>query len=231
MVVCIVVYVILLGVFWLDRKKGLFDYFRQKEKRILFWAILIINTIAAVLFLTEMFHMSTEGVLGRNSYGEGSSVESYKVTVEGELEEEPIEVEVQEREYSNSEVQKIFAQMMEELDAVVLGENESCDRVEKNLNLVNQLEGYPVDIRWELDNYEVFDTEGTIQDEQTEPDGTIVEVRGILSYGTAEAVYVTHVMVYPETKEGKEKWIDAIRERIDHIEQATRQDETFSLPK
>ena len=157
-------------------------------------------------------------------------MESYKVTVEGELEEEPFEVEVQEREYSNAEIQKIFAQMMKELDAVVLGENESCDRVEKNLNLVNQLEGYPVDIRWELDNYEVLDTEGAIQDEQTEPDGTMVEVRGILSYGSAEAVYVTHVMVYPETKEGKEKWIDAIRERIDHIEQATRQDETFSLP-
>lgn len=230
MVVCIVVYVILLGVFWMDRKKSLFGCFRQKEKRILFWAIVLSNTIATTLFLTEMFHMSTEGVLGRNSYGEGSSVESYKVTVEGELEEEPFEVEVQEREYSNAEIQKIFAQMMEELDAVILGENESCDRVEQNLNLVNQLEGYPVDIRWELDNYEVFDTEGIIQEEQTKSEGTLVEVRGILSYGSAEAVYVTHVMVYPETKEGKEKWIDAIGERIDDIEQATRQDETFSLP-
>ncbi len=230
MVVCIGIYVLLFIVLWLDKRSKWLKRFRKKEKRILFLAVLVGNVVATVLFGAEILQASLKNDLERNSYGEGSRVESYEVTVEGELKKEPFEIEVQEREYTDTEIQEIFAQIMEELDEVILGENESRDRVEKNLNLVNQLEGYPVDIRWELDNYEVFDTEGAIQTEQTKTEGTLVEVRGILTYGTKEAVYVTHVMVYPETKEGKEKWIDAVWRSVSKVEEGTRREETFSLP-
>ena len=231
MVVCIGIYIFLLVVLWMDKKSKRFKRFPKKEKRILFLSILIGNIAASVLFATEILRLPHQNEVGRNSYGEGSRLESYEVTVEGELEDEPFEIEVQEREYTNAEIQEIFAQMMEELDEVILGENESRDRVEKNLNLVKELEGYPVDIRWELDNYEVFDTEGCIQMEQTKAEGTLVEVRGILTYGPAEAVYVTHVMVYPETKEGKEKWVDAIWQSISKTEKGTRTDDKFLLPE
>lgn len=230
MVVCIGIYVLLFVVLWLDKRSRWLKRFRKKEKQILFLAVLVGNVVASVLFGAEILQASLKNELERNSYGEGSRVESYEVTVEGELKKEPFEIEVQEREYTDTEIQEIFAQMMEELDEVILGENESRDRVEKNLNLVNQLEGYPVDIRWELDNYEVFDTEGAIQTEQTKTEGTLVEVRGILTYGTEEAVYVTHVMVYPETKEGKEKWIDAVWQSVSKAEEGSRQEEIFSLP-
>lgn len=231
MVVCIGIYIFLLVVLWMDKKSKRFKRFPKKEKRILFLSILIGNIAASVLFATEILRLPHQNEVGRNSYGEGSRLEAYEVTVEGELEDEPFEIEVQEREYTNAEIQEIFAQMMEELDEVILGENESRDRVEKNLNLVKELEGYPVDIRWELDNYEVFDTEGCIQMEQTKAEGTLVEVRGILTYGPAEAVYVTHVMVYPETKEGKEKWVDAIWQSISKTEKGTRTDDKFLLPE
>ena len=231
MVVCIGIYIFLLVVLWMDKKSKRFKRFPKKEKRILFLSILIGNIAASVLFATEILRLPHQKEVGRNSYGEGSRLEAYEVTVEGELEDEPFEIEVQEREYTNAEIQEIFAQMMEELDEVILGENESRDRVEKNLNLVKELEGYPVDIRWELDNYEVFDTEGCIQMEQTKAEGTLVEVRGILTYGPAEAVYVTHVMVYPETKEGKEKWVDAIWQSISKTEKGTRTDDKFLLPE
>lgn len=230
MVVCIGIYVLLFVALWLDKGGKWLKRFRKKEKRILFLAVLAANVVATALFGAELLQVSLSKGVERNSYGEGSRVESYEVTVEGELEGETFEIEVQEREYTNAEIQEIFAQMMEELDEVILGENESRDRIEKNLNLVNELEGYPVDIRWELDNYEVFDTEGVIQAEQTKTEGTLVEVRGILTYGAAEAVYVTHVMVYPETKEGKEKWMDAVWQSASKVEEETRQEETFSLP-
>lgn len=230
MIVCIGIYMLLFLVLWLDKRSKWLKRFRKKEKRILFLAILAGNMVATVLFGVEIMQASLKNELERNSYGEGSRVESYEVTVEGELKKEPLEIEVQEREYTDVEIQEIFAQMIEELDEVILGENESRDRVEKNLNLVNQLKEYPVDIRWELDNYEVFDTDGTIQPEQTKTEGTLVEVRGILTYGTEEAIYVTHVMVYSETKEGKEKWMDAVWQSVSKVEEGTRQEETFSLP-
>lgn len=230
MVVCVVIYLLLFIMLWLNRKRGIFNWLRKKEKRTLFLVILASNILATILFAAEMLDMSFAGELTRNSYGEGDRLESYEVTVEGQLEGEPFEIEVQEREYTSTEIQEIFTQMMKELDKVILGENESRDRVEKNLNLVDKLDDYPVDIHWELDNYEILDPEGVINTEKVKAEGTLVEVRGILTYGTEEAVYVTHVMIYPETKTGKERWIDAIWQSVTDVEENTRQEKTFSLP-
>lgn len=227
MVVCVVIYVILF-VLVQKRKRGkLPEWFTTKLLRVLF----VSNTIAVGLFAADFPGTSGENVLTRNTYGGGSKIESYEVTVEGELEDEPLVIEVEEREYDSLQIQENFGRMMEELDSVILGENESCDRVEKDLNLVESLEGYPVNIRWELDDYEVLDADGHILPEQTKPEGTLVEVRGTLSYGSEEAVYVTHVMVYPETKTGTEKWIEKISEIVRQAEEDTRQEETFSLPE
>ena len=231
MVVCVVIYLFLLAAMWVEKRKRWIPGLKEKEKRLLFHTLFISNTLALALFSANLFRELSPKDMRRNSYGEGSHVESYEVTVEGELENEPVEIQVQEREYTSAEIQGIFAEMIEKLDEVILGENENRDRVEKDLNLVEHLEGYPVDIRWEADNYEVLDAEGRIYTENTKEEGTIVELRGTLSYGENEATYVTHVAIYPETKTGKEKWLDVIQKSVADVEEKTRQEETFSLPE
>lgn len=231
MVVCIVIYIFLLILMWIEKRRKLIPGLKEKEKRLLFRTLFVSNTLALVLFTTDLFGNFSPKNMRRNSYGEGSRLESYEVTVQGKLENEPLEIEVQEREYTSAEIQEIFAEMIEKLDKVILGENKSRDRVETDLNLVDRLEDYPVDIRWELDNYEVLDTEGRIYTENTKEEGTIVELRGTLSYGEHETTYVTHVAIYPETKTGKEKWLDAIQKSVADVEEKTRQEESFSLPK
>lgn len=230
MIVCIVVYLLLLAALWVNKKSDLFRMLQAKEKRSLFFIILASNLIATGLFAAEILELPIAGKMTRNSYGEGSKIESYEVTVEGELEAEPFEIEVQEREYTHSEIRDIFEKITEKLDEIILGENESFDRIEKDLNLVREIKGYPVRIQWELDNYEVLDIEGTINQENTKEEGTLVELRGTLVYGTEEAVYVTHVMIYPETKSGKEKWLETVRQSVAKEEEATRKEQGFSLP-
>lgn len=231
MAVCIVIYIVLLAVIWIDKRRKLIPGLKNKEKRILFRTLFISNTFALILFATDLLGELSPKDMRRNSYGEGSRVESYEVTVEGKLENEPLEIEVQEREYTSAEIQGIFTEMIEKLDKVILGENKSRDRVETDLNLVDELEGYPIDIKWEMDNYEVLDTEGRIYTDNTKEEGTIVELRGTLSYGEYETTYVTHVAIYPKTKTGKEKWLDAIQKSVANVEEKTRQEEGFSLPK
>lgn len=231
MVVCIVIYIFLLAVLWIEKKRKMIPGLREREKRLIFSTLFVSTTLALVFFALELFGELSPEDMRRNSYGEGKRVESYEVTVGGKLENEPLEIQVQEREYTSTEIQGIFTEMIEKLDKVILGENESRDRVETDLNLVDHLEGYPVDIRWELDNYEVMDTEGKIYTENTKEEGTIVELRGTLSYGENEATYVTHVAIYPKTKKGKEKWLDAIKKSVTDVEEKTRQEESFSLPE
>ena len=190
------------------------DRIPREEAKRLFLVLLASNTIALALMVADFPEAGSENLMERNSYGGGEKTESFRVTVEGELEGEPLDIEVGEREYTASEIQDIFAQMMKELEEVILGDNESRDHVETDLNLVERLGEYPVDIRWELNNYEVLNPEGHVIPERTTEDGTMVEVRGILSYRSEEAVYVTHVMVYPETKTGKEKWLSEIAKLV-----------------
>lgn len=231
MVVCGIMYVFLLVLLWLNKKGKFPKEMEKEEKRRLFLILLVSNTIAMGLFATELLGSLKGGEIIRNSYGRGSKTESYHATIEGEMESEPFDIKIEERAYTSTEIQEIFQKMMEELDTVVLGENQSRDRVEKNLNLVESLEGYPVEIHWELDNYEVLNMEGQIQQEQTVPEGTLVEVRGILTYGLDEAVYVTHVMIYPETKTGREKWLDALVQAVKEAEETTREQKSFILPE
>ena len=230
MVVCGIVYVFLVLLIWLNKKGKFPKEVEKEEKRRLFLIMLVSNTIAMALFTTELLGTMKGGEITRNTYGGGSRTESYQATIEGEVESEPLQIEVEERAYTSGEIQEIFQKMMKELDRVVLGENQSRDRVDKNLNLVDSLEGYPVKIEWELDNYEVLGPKGEIVQEATVPEGTLVEVKGILTYGLEEAVYVTHAMIYPRTKTAREKWVDKLVQAVKETEEDTRQQESFILP-
>ncbi len=230
MAICILIYVMLLGCFFINRKTALFKKIRKEEKKIIFVVIFFGNLVATILFLVGSISDSSANEIKRNVYGGGSRIEEYEATIEGEIESEKIAIEVQEQEYTAEEIQDIFLEIKQKLEKIVLGENESCDRVEKRLNLVDSLEDYPVNIRWEMDHYDVMTLDGEIIQDKTVDSGTSVQLRGILSYGSEETIYLMNVMVYPETKEGEGKWTELLRESVDEQEENTREDETFTLP-
>ena len=218
MIVCVLVYLalFLLGV-------------RKRNKQV-FRILMVANTIALLIFILQMLDQNQIENMNRNSYGGGDKVEVYEATVEGEFENESIEIEVGERQYSKEEIEEIFQEILSKLDDLIKGENKSLERVEKDLTLPKHIEGYPVVIQWELDNYHVLDTEGKIIQGNTEKEGTLVEVRGRLIYGEEEALYVTHVMVFPETKSEKETLIAALKQKVRETEKTTKKEKSFQLP-
>jgi len=198
------------------------------KKRIVI--ILIASVVLSLaMFLGEYVFADKEAVIWRNSYGEGDKLAEYEVTVDGEK-GKTIEIEVGEREYSHQEIQKIFEEVMEKLDEVVLGENESFDRVEQNLNLVSALEDYPVHIEWQMEVNPVINLFGEIQEEHVTSEGTLVELRASLSYREEEAIYVQHANVYPVTRKGIDKVMHEIEKEVKHLEEGTRGNENFELP-
>lgn len=202
---------------------------RALKKRIGF--ILIVSVIlSVVLFLSENVFTDTETVVKRNTYGDGEKVTEYEVSVEGEA-EETLQIEVGEQEYSSEEIQKIFRAVIDKLDEVILGENESFDRVEKDLNLVTSMEDYPVQIQWQLDSYSVMNLYGEIQEKNLVEEGTLVELRGTISYKEEEAIYVQHARVYPLTRTGMDKLFYEIGEEVKLLEKGSRQEESFTLPE
>lgn len=230
MIVCLGAFTIWCFLALMNKKGRLSTSLNEKEIRYFFLILLVSILLAMILFVVDYIESCSIGEIERNDHGGGSKTESFEVTLDGALEKELFTVEIGEQEYDDTETQKMFEEAMKILDTVILGENESRDQVEHDLNLVTTLDEYPVEIRWELDRYDVFNTEGEILETYDEEEGTMVEIRGTLTYAEKEAVYVTHVMAFPEVKTEKEKWLDAISDVIEKKEKETREDPSFTLP-
>jgi hypothetical protein len=203
---------------------------RIPDKKI--WLVLFCcNSFALLLFVGAWKREQVVQEIERNSYGEGNRTETYYVSVDGELNKEELTLEIGERRYTQEEAQELFQKVMKELDDLILGENESRDHVEHAVVLPDSLEEYPVDIRWEMDRYDILSLEGVPQQENLPEEGRLLELRGILTYESYEAVYVTHLHVFPKTLSGKEKWLSDIRESFKKQEEASREDERLILPQ
>lgn len=199
----------------------------MKKKIIIIFGISVLVSIA--LFLVENVFQSTETVVSRNPYGQGEKVTEYEVEIDGE--KESVQIEVEEQEYSSEEIKQVFQEVMGKLDEVVLGDNEHFDRVEKDLNLVKRLEGYPVQIQWQLDSYSVMNLYGEIQEEHLVPEGTLVELRGTISYKEEQVIYVQHARIYPLTRKGMDKLIYEVEQEVKQLEEDSRQEDGFLLPQ
>lgn len=196
------------------------------------WKILVITGILTmVVFVVEKVSGDSGFLVTRNSYGEGDKTEEYELTIKDELENQTFQIEVEEQKYTYAEVQTLFQAVMDELDVVILGENESFNRIETDLNLVTSLADYPVQIQWDLNSYEVMSIEGKIREDKVTEEGTLVRIRGTISYGEEQTVYVRNMMVYSPTREGEEQLIYDIQQEINAREEETREEESFSLPE
>ncbi len=194
--------------------------------------VLVVTIIlSAVVFLAEILLKPSELLVERNTYGEGKKTEEYQLTIENELEKETFSLEVEEQQYTQAEVQKLFRTVMEELDEVVLGKNESFNRIEKDLNLVTNLPDYPVEIQWDLDSYQVMSIDGEIREDKVTEEGNLVKLRGTISYGEEQTMYIRNMMVFAPTREGKEQLVYEVQEALKQREEATREDASFSLPE
>ena len=201
----------------------------KKLKKTLKMVLLLTIFLTTVCFLSE--HMDREvRMIKRNNYGEGSRKETFELTIEDELLEKPIEVEVPEREYTPEELKKVFKEVMDQVEKLVLDKNKSADHVENDLNFITEIPGYPITITWESDQYHVIDSAGVVHQEELTEEGTPVEIKGTLSYGKESCIYIMNVMVYPKTLTEKEKMVHQILEKISKEENTKRSKEYLQLP-
>lgn len=218
MILCLILLILLL----LGKKK-------IPDRKI--WFVLFACTLLAfLLFVSAWKKEGNVEEIARNGYGEGMRTETYYVSVDGEFEKEEVTIEIDDRKYTEERSEELFQEVMDKLDVVVLGENKSRDRVELPVVLPSSLDGYPIDIHWEMDRYDILSMEGVPRQENLSEEGAVVELRGILTYEGYEAVYVTHMHVFPKTLTGKEKWISDIYSSFQEQEERSREEELVMLP-
>ncbi|MBS6193967.1 MAG: type II secretion system F family protein [Clostridiales bacterium] len=145
--------------------------------------------------------------LKRPEYGQGSIQEELKLEWEkenGRKGEDSMLVEVGEKSLTEKEIKENFRRVKEDLSKTVLGENTSADRVNRDLQLPEKLEGFPGTVSWSSSNPETVDWEGKIGADIPE-EGKLVCLNALLTLGEAEDSYFQYVRVFPREQSFQEE--------------------------
>lgn len=188
-----------------------------------------------LLFLVDYLRSLEEfgGVIERNAYGQGDKIEVIEAVIRGSTEKVPIEVSVAEQRYKEAEIQELFQEITRKMEEMILGDNQSLDRVEYDMNLLTEVPGEPIGISWELDRYDVMDVRGELQEEALREEGTYVTLSAVLTYQEDEkeqARYQCVACVFPRTLSQEEQNQYKIEEEIQKEEEKSRTQRTWELP-
>lgn len=199
---------------------------------------------AGLLFFDLGASKKEAETIRRNSYGEGSRTEEREITIGGDKVEEPLEITVGERQYTNDEMQKIFTHAIRKLDLLILGENKSLDEVRSNLELISKMPEEPIEIIWELDRYDVINRQGELQEDTIaeeaadnaglEKEGILVNLKAFLRYTedeTKEALYETAVRIFPPLLTEEEEKVAKVLEKIRDEDNNKASEEIIKFPE
>lgn len=174
-----------------------------------------------------------DGEMTRNEHGSGSVTRYIDVAAEDEPGRIPVEVEVREQLYTEEETQAMFSRITSQLETRILGENESLDRVEQDLDLLTSVPDEPVDISWELSRYDVMNGKGELQTDALTEDGTLVTLTAVLTYRedeTRQAGYQCVARLFPVRLTGREELGEKITEAVAKAESEDREQNSWTLP-
>ena len=128
------------------KEKDAFEFTARriaKVMMILFWG-------TGLCFLAAVFTGEAKEItfLARPSYGQGSMETDLEVQVEGEGEAQKIPILLQERQYSDQQIDEFFQQAIEDLESVILGENISMQEVRSSLEFPSSVLDGKVKADW-----------------------------------------------------------------------------------
>ena len=159
-----------------------------KDKAVWFAGILSVAAIISFPVFIMDHRSLSEPVTGldRNEYGEGGRTVSLKaVTEDGH--DEKISVVVNEREYSDEEIEQFSVKLDDELWTDILGDNTDSEHIMYDLDLPKRIDGFPFEISWKTDDPLTMGSRGKInvknlQAKDPDDEGLTVRLCATLKY-------------------------------------------------
>ena len=159
-----------------------------KEKAVLSAAILS----AAVALSVPVFIMDHKETLepvtelARSENGLGAGTATLIASMEDGYKEK-IKIDINERTYTDEEIERFSQLLDDELWTDILGDNPDDEHIMYDLDLPKRIEGYPFNISWKTDDPLVLGSRGTINAEKLKEkdpgnDGTAVRLCATLKY-------------------------------------------------
>lgn len=165
-----------------------------------------------------------ENQIPRNAFGNGAKQVS--LVAEDGRERYDIPVTVSERSYSNEELTQMSVEALPVLEAGILGENQSLDRIEYDMHLMDRVFGYPFTVEWRTDDTYMDYTGKLVRSTLEAP--VIMNLTAILSCESFETEYDISVRIY--SKAVQPNIVEQLESQVSDAEAQSRSAFNMTLP-
>lgn len=168
---------------------------------------------------------STIASLERPAYGKDS--ESYHLQCENsEGEEQDIELELRAVQYSEEEIQELFARYQSILEQKVAGDNPSLDQVGRNLDFSPEAGWEAIEVSWTSSAYDVISEDGILNLSNVSEGETDMMLYLNLSYEDYQEMYQVPITVV----KNEDNYKESLQEYLKRAEEGDRTSGRFTLP-
>lgn len=199
----------------------------EKKKREMFLLIIAAILILGLCTISDIQNSTLEDnrVFRNKEEGGKKEIALQMKTENGTWQD--VNLELYPKEYSEEELELLFLEACEKLPETIRGKNETIKQINCNLNLVEEMEGFPFLITWDSSNPQILDEDGYIT-ESIKGVNENIELTANFQYENWEREYNIWISVITENIEN---FALSLREELKEQERMTRDDEVFYLPE
>ncbi|WP_318708199.1 type II secretion system F family protein [Candidatus Acetatifactor stercoripullorum] len=128
---------------------------------------------------------------------------------------------------TEEELASCYEEFVEKLPELILGDNPSLDQVWRDLELLQEYEGFPFSLEWSTDKPEVLGASGRIYDNQKTGE---VLLAAEISYGERKWQENVTVCVTPPVLTAQERIYEELEALLSAAEQDSRMEKEWALP-
>lgn len=199
------------------------------EKKWFITGFIIVSLITGGFWLKNHLEVREEiSYLARNPPGKGETEFYLEVlTEDGSY---PMDVRIQERLYTDEELEVIFQQGIEWINEIWLGENPDSDHVSNNLYFPTYIDSLGLNVRWEVEHYQWIQADGKITEKAFLEAPCTTEIAVVLSYKEHEVLHTYSVtVVNPKISEAQE-FQNTLKNTIQMLDESNGDIENVALP-
>jgi hypothetical protein len=145
-----------------------------------------------------------------------------------------ITIGIESLEYTEEEIENLYQKLSATLINQILAENKELSYIINDMNLMEEVEGYPFKIYWTSSNYKLISPTGELISENIEKNleknGNIVTLTAKISYLEFEREQYYIIDLYEVEKTSEEKMRNKINNLLSEEEKNSRQSEAVELP-
>lgn len=170
--------------------------------------------------------------LQRPGYQEGSKTADLRVNVSEQgstVLEEDMHLDVSEKQYDSTEMNKQFQYAKEYIDKQILRNNESPDKVTTDLNFISYIPDINMSVRWSSGNSGIIDFEGKVHNEDM-AEGVLVPVTATITYNKDSQEYTRYFKVLPRVYTKPELTRKNLEEAIEAANEESKTKDRLVLP-